>query len=150
MDKLRNFKQGLDKKLQRVVVEASQKPNAATLGRGLGVDSCSGLPEITSENFLQTIKSQPHNNLTVVLCYTANCVPCQTAKPMLAELASKLDGQVAFYQFALTLPNKEVALSMGVKTSPTFLIFKNTVRMETFRGGNNLHNVKKFIWANKQ
>lgn len=69
---------------------------------------------------------------------------------MLAELASKLDGQVAFYQFALTLPNKEVALSMGVKTSPTFLIFKNTVRMETFRGGNNLHNVKKFIWANKQ
>lgn len=52
--------------------------------------------------------------MVVVLAYTSHCIPCKTVKPEMAKWAKELEGQVAFYKFALTLPNKERALEVSL------------------------------------
>lgn len=70
------------------------------------------LPEIRGDNFWANIKK--HNGMVVVLAYTSHCIPCKTVKPEMAKWAKELEGQVAFYKFALTLPNKERALEVSL------------------------------------
>jgi hypothetical protein len=68
---------------------------------------------------------------------------------MLVKWREVLAGEVGFYKFALTLPNKERALELGVKSSPAFMIFKGPGRLDTLRGKTAVDMVKKIIWSNK-
>lgn len=64
------------------------------------------------------------------------------------EWARELDGKVRFYQFALTLPNKEVALAMDVRSSPTFLVIGKQGEIVTrAKGRAGLEDIRKFIFA---
>ena len=73
--------------------------------------------------FWERVRGRPVGTLSVVLCYTSRCMPCKQAKPILKEWETSGDmPHVSFYQFALTMENKETALSMDVRTSPTFLV----------------------------
>ena len=109
----------------------------------------SAFRELTGEDFWQVLKyEQPSNMLGVVLCYTSKCLPCKECKPIMEEWAKELDGKVRFYQFALTLPNKEVALGMDVRSSPTFLVFGRHGEILTrSKGRAGLEDIRTYIYA---
>ena len=141
---LQNFKAGLGQALQdataAAAVEAATPPPQS--------DEEADLTELTGENFWKTIKALPPSQLAVVMGYTNSCVPCKAAKPQLIEWVDNLEGQVAAFKLALTLPNKEVAVGMGVRSSPTFLFFRGGELVETFRGGKSLPDVKAYLFIN--
>ena len=141
---LQNFKSGLDKALANALEEAAAEAKAPPPPS----DNEKDLAEIEGSSFWSVIKSLPTSQLALVLCYTNSCVPCKAAKPQISEWVEASGGKVAAYKFQLSLPNKEVALGMGVNSSPQFLFFKNGELIEKFRGGNSLPQVKEYFDAN--
>ncbi|KAI8112120.1 hypothetical protein M9434_003444 [Picochlorum sp. BPE23] len=111
--------------------------------------SGSAFRELTGDDFWQVLKyEQPSSMLGVVLCYTSKCLPCKECKPIMEEWAKELDDKVRFYQFALTLPNKEVALAMDVRSSPTFLVIgKDGEIVARSKGRAGLEDIRTFIFA---
>lgn len=142
---LQNFKSGLDKALNLALEQAAADAKAPPPPSSVAEEQ--DLPELSGLNFWSSIKSLPPSQLALVLCYTNSCVPCKAAKPQVIEWVKRTGGRVAAFKFALTLPNKEVALAMGVNTSPQFLFFKGGELIETFRGGNSLPKVKEYFDA---
>jgi thioredoxin 1 len=110
------------------------------------------LPEISAENFWSAVDIESQDmRLVVVMCYTSTCIPCKAVKPQLIELSQiyKQSDKISFYQFELIHQNKDVAVQLGVRSSPTFVVFKNGVKFEIFRGSNTLPLLKKFLSANQ-
>lgn len=119
-------------------------------GQGHVEEPC--LPEISAENFWSEVDTESQDmRLVVVMCYTSTCIPCKAVKPQLIELSQiyKQGDKISFYQFELIHQNKDVAVQLGVRSSPTFIVFKNGLKFETFRGGNTLPLLKKFLRANQ-
>jgi thiol-disulfide isomerase/thioredoxin len=140
---MQNFKSGLDEALKAAAATAAKEAAAA--------DASSNepdLPSIEGSTFWSTIKSLPPAQLAIVLCYTTKCIPCKAAKPKIIQWVKDKGEKVTGFKFALTLPNKDVAIAMGVKTSPVFLFFKNGELIETIRGGKDLQLVKEFMDQN--
>ena len=109
------------------------------------------LPDISAKNFWTAVRTESQEKrLVVVVCYTSTCIPCRTVKPQIVELSRfyRNGDKVSFYQFELVQQNKDVALQLGVQSSPTFLVFKNGMKFEVFRGSSTLPSLKKFLHAN--
>lgn len=144
---LQNYKSGLDDALKAATAAAAAE--AAAVSDSASDDGSEpDLPDLDHTNFWSTIKGLPDGQLAVVMCYTSKCLPCKAAKPQVIQWVADA-GTVAGYKFALTLPNKDTALAMGIKSSPTFMFFKNGGMLETMRGAGALPSVKAFIKANK-
>ena len=135
---MQNFKSGLDDALKAAASAAAAEATAT------GGDEAD-LPSIEGPSFWSTIKSLPPTQLAIVLCYTNKCIPCKAAKPIIIQWVKDKGEKVVGFKFALTLPNKDVALAMGVKTSPVFLFFKNGELIKEIRGGKELQLVKEFM-----
>jgi thiol-disulfide isomerase/thioredoxin len=143
---MQNFKSGLNDALKKATTEAAAAQAAA--------DANSNEPDlipIEGADFWSTIKSLPPTQLAICLCYTNKCIPCKAAKPIIIQWVkdiNKKEEKVIGFKFALTLPNKDVAIAMGVKTSPVFLFFKNGELIHEIRGGKELPLVKEFMDQN--
>ncbi len=141
---MQNFKSGLDDALKTAAKEAAQSAAAAEVASNNEAD----LPAIEGPTFWSTIKSLPPTQLALVLCYTNSCIPCKAAKPIIIQWIKDKGDTVTGFKFALTLPNKDVAMAMGVKTSPVFLFFKGGELIKEIRGGKELGSVKEFMDQN--
>lgn len=98
------------------------------------------LQELQGDTFWETLGKRPAGSRSVVLCYTSKCMPCKEVKPILEGWAKTMP-DVGFYQFALTLPNKECALSMGVNSSPTFLVIQDGTCVSKMKGKASLSDL---------
>jgi hypothetical protein len=58
--------------------------------------------------------------------------------------------RVRFWQFALTLPHKEVAMSLGVNTSPQFLCIRDGEVLMHKRGKAAVDDVRDFVYGAAQ
>lgn len=108
--------------------------------------------ELHGESFWDVLGEQPENQLNVVICYTSKCMPCKMAKPVMASWEDQLVGEqgkrVKMFQFALTLPNKECALGMDVRSSPTFLVIRDGEIVSRGKGKAALEEIKDFVYQN--
>ena len=78
-------------------------------------------------------------------------MPCKLAKPQMKEWEEELQAQgrdVRFWQFGLTLPHKDVPLSLGVNSSPRFVCIKNGEVISHMRGKAALEDFKTFVYSN--
>ncbi|KAH7624707.1 putative Thioredoxin F, chloroplastic [Nannochloris sp. 'desiccata'] len=139
---MQNFKSGLDDALKAAAAKAAAEAAAAD------ADGEADLTSLEGPTFWSTIKSLPPTQLAIVLCYTNKCIPCKAAKPIIIQWVKEKGAKVVGFKFALTLPNKDVALAMGVRTSPVFLFFKNGELIKEIRGGKELQLVKEFMDQN--
>ena len=144
---LGKFKEDMAARMKQAVIDANTAPpqnEAAAEGEDVMID-------LDHTNFYQTLNALPEQKLAIVMCYTSKCMPCQAAKPQIAEWIGRFPGgtgSVAAYKLALTLPNKDLALNdLGINSSPTFLFFKGGKRLDTFRGANKLPEVKKYLFS---
>jgi len=107
--------------------------------------------ELEGESFWETMKLQPSDQLNVVICYTSKCMPCKLCKPIMADWEQELkqmNKMARFYQFALTMPNKDTALAMDVRSSPTFLVIRDGSIVKRAKGKVNLDEIKSYVFAN--
>ena len=107
--------------------------------------------ELHGESFWDVLGEQAKNQLNVVICYTSKCMPCKLAKPIMAEweedLAQGQGKQVKMFQFALTMPNKDCALAMDVRSSPTFLVIRDGEIVSRGKGKAALDDIKAYVYA---
>lgn len=61
------------------------------------------------------------------------CGPCKAIAPILAELATELEGKVTITKVNVD-DNDAIAAEYGVRAIPTMLLFKNGVLVETLVG----------------
>lgn len=77
---------------------------------------------ISAENFQGQVEEQTG---TVVVDFTASwCPPCKMLAPVFERVATKFEGQAAFYKCDID-ENVEIAAKYGVTTIPNLLFFKN-------------------------
>eukprot|EP00890_Picochlorum_soloecismus_P001419 jgi/Picsp_1/2278/NSC_05742-R1_thioredoxin len=88
---------------------------------------------------------QPRDKMAVVICYTSKCLPCKEVKPLMKEWEAGYNGQVSFFQFALTMANKDTAIAMDIRSSPTFLVIRNGEIVFRCKGKVNVMEVKTYL-----
>lgn len=108
--------------------------------------------ELHGDSFWNVLGNQPSKQLNVVICYTTKCMPCKQAKPIMATWEEDLvQGQgrlVRMFQFALTMPNKDCALAMDVRSSPTFLVIRDGEIVCRGKGKAALDDIRDFVYTN--
>ncbi len=73
----------------------------------------------------QKIKElQNEKGVVMVEFYATWCPHCQKMMPIVDEVKSSFKGRAAVYQFDID-KNEEFADSLGVKSIPTFIIYKD-------------------------
>ena len=77
--------------------------------------------QITDANFAETL----NEGKPMVLDFWAEwCEPCKMQSTVIEELAAELDGKVKFGKVNVD-EEQELAISYGVSSIPTLLVFKN-------------------------
>lgn len=108
--------------------------------------------ELHGESFWSVLGNQPTKQLNVVICYTSKCMPCKQVKPIMAEWEEDLvqgqDRLVKMFQFALTMPNKDCALAMDVRSSPTFLVIRDGEIVCRGKGKGALDEIRDYVYEN--
>lgn len=108
--------------------------------------------ELHGDSFWNVLGEQPKNQLNVVICYTSKCMPCKQVKPIMAaweqELVHEQGKHVKMFQFALTMPNKDCALAMDVRSSPTFLVLRDGEIVHRGKGKAAVDDLKDYIFEN--
>lgn len=89
--------------------------------------------EVTKDSFYPTLSSMTET-LLVVDCYTQWCGPCAALFPRVVELAKKYEGSVKFVKLNCNQENKELAKGFGVRSVPTFFLFKGQEKVAGFTG----------------
>ena len=64
------------------------------------------------------------------------------------EVLAAQGKSVRFWQFGLTLPNKDVALSLEINSSPRFLCIRNGEVLCHMRGKAAMDDFKEFVFSN--
>jgi thioredoxin 1 len=72
--------------------------------------------------------------LAIVDFWATWCGPCQSAAPHFQRLASDFP-RVAFMKVDVD-DHEDIATAYGVRTLPTFIVFKNGTPVETIKGFN--------------
>lgn len=77
---------------------------------------------ITGENFPKAVTER--NGVTVVRFWAEWCAPCRRLEPLYKEIAGELGDRVAFGDVNIDAA-PDVAGSLGVRSIPTIIIFKD-------------------------
>jgi len=102
--------------------------------------------DLQGETFWEVMNCvQPRDKMAVVICYTSKCLPCKEVKPLMKEWEKGYNGAVNFFQFALTMANKDTAIAMDVRSSPTFLVIRNGEIVFRCKGKVNVMEVKTYL-----
>ena len=100
--------------------------------------------ELTSQNFNQEIRN---NNLLLVDFWAEWCGPCKSMHPIFTRMAKKYK-QIRFARVNVD-DAQDIAMKYGVKSTPTFIMFKNAEVVNTMVGAvgePGIHMIcKKFI-----
>lgn len=129
------------------VVRAAQEPVA----NDVPVVNLEELDGRSPDVFYAALDERGPDTLNAIICYTAKCLPCKAAKPLMKEWEEVLAAQgksVRFWQFGLTLPNKDVALSLEINSSPRFLCIRNGEVLCHMRGKAAMDDFKEFVFSN--
>lgn len=105
--------------------------------------------ELHGDSFWDVLGSQPQDQLNVVICYTSKCMPCKQVKPIMAGWEEDLvehGKSVKMFQFALTLPNKDCALAMDVRTSPTLLVIQSGEIVSRGKGKACVDDIRDYVY----
>jgi thioredoxin 1 len=93
-----------------------------------------GVIEVDKDTFWPFVKSATEENKVAVLdMYTQWCGPCKLMLPKVIALSETYD-DVVFAKLDCNQENKPLAKELGVKTVPTFKIFKNGEEVAEIRG----------------
>jgi thioredoxin 1 len=97
--------------------------------------------EITAEQLKEKIK----NGDKVVIDFSTNwCGPCKIMKPTFEKLANENTTEVGMYTMDVDL-NREVAMSLGIRSVPTIKVFNAGQIVETKVGVLNEGQIKGLI-----
>jgi thioredoxin 1 len=86
--------------------------------------------DISDADFQQFVKQHPN---VVVDAWAPWCGPCKRIAPILEELAKEYNGNVAIGKLN-TDENQKTAMSYGIMSIPTLLVFKNGQRVDQIVG----------------
>ena len=92
----------------------------------------SKVKEISSEEQYRDILRNSGNKLVIVDYFATWCGPCMAAAPQFANLSNKY-ANVVFVKVD-TDKNRSIASNAGVKALPTFMLYKNNVKLTEFSG----------------
>lgn len=90
------------------------------------------LIEVDKDSFYP--KAEGWDRLTVLDCYTTWCGPCKMIMPRLVELSDKYKQSVQMCKLNCNQDNKELGKALGVKTVPTFFLFKGNEKLGQVNG----------------
>jgi len=82
----------------------------------------------------------------IVDFYAEWCQPCSRLLKILPTLATEMEGKVVFGKINVD-ENRELSDSLGVRTVPTFYIYRNGTHIKLFEGIKTLLEIKKLIEA---
>ena len=85
---------------------------------------------ITDATFQNEIK----NGISIVDFYADWCGPCKAVTPILDKLSREFMGKIKVLKLNID-ENQEVAGNFGIRSIPTFIAFKDGVKIETKVGG---------------
>ena len=86
--------------------------------------------------------------LAIVEFYSDACVPCKRMSPILTSLENQYNDE--FYVAKVNIAyDKELVDEYQIKSTPTFLIFKNGKVVEQFSGIRKKEELEQIIEANK-
>jgi thioredoxin 1 len=86
--------------------------------------------DVTDGDFAQFVKQYPH---VVIDAWAPWCGPCKRIEPIMKELATEYDGQVAIGKLN-TDDNQATAMRYGIMSIPTLMVFKNGERVDQLVG----------------
>jgi len=93
------------------------------------------IAEVTSADFDVTVAgAKDAGALLVVDCYTDWCGPCKMIYPELQKLDDELGDKARFVKLNCNQANKELAKGMGVKSVPTFFLYKEGEMVDMMTG----------------
>ena len=122
--------QGKDRRREEVLVCRSSAAEPKLASTGLG-----GVTEVDKESFWPLVeKATGENKLLVLDMYTQWCGPCKLMHPKVVQLSETYANDVVFAKLDCNQENKELAKELGVKTVPTFKVFKNGEIVAEVRG----------------
>ena len=93
----------------------------------------------------QNINSVTNRFRNVVIdCWAPWCGPCRAISPTIDTLAKELHGDVVFGKMN-TDKAQQIAMSLGVRSLPTLLVFKDGQLKERIVGSHNKKEISKKI-----
>ena len=111
----------------RASVRASASADAAPT-------ASTDLLELNSATFWPFVKEQAGDALVVVDFFTTWCGPCKLMMPKLAEMATARGGRMIAVKFECNAANKDLGKELGVRSVPTFQLYKGGERVATMTG----------------
>ena len=104
--------------------------------------------EILSENvFNEAIKF----GVTLIDFNAPWCAPCRAQAPILSKIARKFEGKAGIFEINID-ENRNIAISLGIRSIPTLILFKNGREIQRFVGVQNeavLSEAIEGIWPEK-
>lgn len=97
--------------------------------------------EISSVDLNEKIKS---NEKLIVEFWAPWCGPCQMMKPVFEKVASTNESNVQMYTMNID-NNREVAMSLGIRSIPTVKMFNMGETVETRVGVLNESQIKELV-----
>lgn len=101
---------------------------------------------VTYQQFKEKITGFP--GLIIAEFYSDSCVPCKKMSPVLAALEAQYEGAVSIIKVNAAY-ERELTEEYGIKSSPTFLFFRDGKLTERFSGVRKKEELAALIEANK-
>lgn len=100
---------------------------------------------ITNNDFDQKIIN--FSGLALVDFYSDTCVPCKRMSPILAALENKYSNALYIAKVNIAY-EKELVEKYEIRSTPTFLLFKNGKLIERFSGARKKDELEQLIELN--
>lgn len=101
---------------------------------------------VTYREFSEKVISFP--GLAIVDFYSDACVPCKRMSPILTALENQYQNEIYVAKVNIAY-EKELLEEYQIRSTPTFLFFKNGKVVEQFSGVRKKEDLEQIIEANK-